>query len=147
MGIWEGCPLMRLRSFPAELRTTRRKNDEEDQLQIALVGHLERRSHKDIIWYMVGNGTAKSKAVAGKAKAMGQRRGVGDMAFVLKGGQAAFLELKVGKNVASADQEEFAQRCEKIGALYAIVWGIDQALAVLEVWQVLKPDRLARNLK
>lgn len=127
--------------FPAELRTTRRKSDGEDQLQIAIVAHLRLRPVKGAIWYMVPNGTAKSRAVAGKAKAMGMEPGVADLAFVLDNGTAAFMELKLPGKKQSEAQIAFQARCMAKDVPYVVCSELDNALEILEAWGILKPSR------
>lgn len=117
------------------------RRDDEDQLQIAVVEHLRLRARPGVVWYMIPNGTNKSRAQAAKAKAMGLRRGASDMGFILPpNGQAAMLELKTGKNTASAEQEQYGAETEAAGGLFAVAWDIDQALAVLEAWGVIHPE-------
>lgn len=117
-----------------------RKN-EEDNLQRALVQHLRLRADPRVIWYHCAN-APRSAASGARLKTMGMLAGVPDLAFVLPDGRAAFLELKVGKNKLSGGQTEFAQRCAVIGVECAAVWGIDQALAVLEAWQVIPASEI-----
>ena len=114
----------------------------EDDIQINLVKHLQWRAAPGVIWFMIPNGTNKSKAAAGKAKAMGLRKGASDMGFIIPPhGQAAMLELKFGKNKPSPEQEQFGVEVEAAGAFFAVAWSLDQAIGILQAWGCLKPDK------
>lgn len=125
-----------LRQYPAELRTTRPKGNDEELIHRAVVQHLRLRGDPRVIWYHVTN-APRSAASGARLKAMGMLAGVPDLAFILADGRPAFLELKSGKNKLSPEQTDFAKRCDAIGVECASAWGIDQALAVLIAWGVL----------
>lgn len=120
-----------------------RKN-EEDLIQIALVEHIRLFAVKDLIWYMVPNGTNKSKAAAGRAKAMGLRAGVYDLAGALPGGQAWFLEIKTRTGKLSDSQIDFGELCERNGSLHQVCYSLDTALVWLRAIGALKPERRGR---
>lgn len=131
---------MNPRAYPLELRTTRPRKTPEDAIQIALVQHLELLAVKDCIWFMVANGTNKSRAAAGRAKAMGLRAGVYDLAGALPGGQAWFCELKTRDGVLSPAQVAFGLLCERNGALHQVCYSLDSALVWLRAIGVLRPE-------
>ena len=58
--------LMRVRTLPAELRSTRPRKTPEDDLQIALVEHIRWRIMPRVIFFHVPNGGARSKATGGR---------------------------------------------------------------------------------
>jgi len=120
------------------------RRDDEDRLQMAIWSHILIRGTKDTIAYCVPNGGPRSKASAGRLKAMGVLPGVADLMFILNDGSAAAMELKIPGGVQSPAQKDFEARCHKIGAPYVICSDLDNALSILEAWGVLKP---ARNLK
>lgn len=127
--------------YPDELRTAKRRQTNEDKFQIALVEHIKWRRMPGVVCYMIPNHGKRSRAAAGKAKAMGLLNGAADLAFVLPpNGLAAFLELKHGQNTASTDQIKFADDVQDAGAFHAIAWDIDTALRVLEAWGAIKPE-------
>lgn len=131
------------RRLPPELRTTRPKKNEEDMIQCALVDHLRLFGVKDLIWYMVPNGTNKSRAAAGRAKAMGLRAGVYDLAGALPGGHAWFLELKTRDGVLGPAQVEFGELCERNGALHTVCYSLDSALVWLRAIGAMKSETKA----
>lgn len=133
---------MRFHEIPAaDLRGGKRRRHEEDDTQINLVKHIELRAAPGVVWYLIRNHGKRSRAAFGRDKAMGLRNGAGDLGFVLPpNGQAAFLELKVGKNTATADQEKFGEDVTAAGAYYAVAWGLDDALKILTIWGVLRPE-------
>lgn len=121
---------------------TRTRDNPEDRFQMDLVEHLRLRARKGVVFYMIPNHamrTKNSKAKAGRAKAMGFRRGAADLGFVIPPhGQAAFLELKYGANTASDTQEQFGEDVMTAGAWYATAWDIDTAIGILTAWQVIR---------
>lgn len=115
-----------------------RRNDEE-KVQMALVEHLKLRAEPGVVWYMIRNHGKRGVASLKKDAAMGLRKGAADLGFILPPhGLSAMLELKVGKNTPSAEQEQFGADVEAAGAYYACAWGIDQALGILAAWGVIR---------
>ena len=80
-----------------------------------------------------------SGAVAGEYK--GKKRfvrfngakGHSDIAGVLPGGRALFVECKVGRNVLTPDQLAFLDRMAAAGALTLAVWTPDDLIASLRI--------------
>lgn len=128
---------MRFRELPAEIRTTRQRNRVEDQIQSALVEHLRLFAYPDAIWYMVDNASNKSKAAAGRAKAMGLRAGVYDLAGSVPGGIAWHLELKTPDGRLSPAQVEFGALCERNGCFHTVCYALDDALTWLRAIGVM----------
>lgn len=116
------------------------RNTPEEDMQCALIELLRLNARKHVIFYMVPNGTHKSKAAAGKAKAMGLTAGVYDIAGVLPSkGIAWFLELKVPPNGPSLAQIDFGVRCENAGALHHVAYSLDSAIEWLCAIGAMKP--------
>ena len=113
-------------------------NRPEQALQRAVVQHLAWRTRPDVLWFHIPNGGLRSKAEAAIMKGLGTKPGVADLAFVLPGGRAAFLELKSGKGVLSEAQKAFRQSCIAAGAGWAMARNIDEALSVLDAWKLLR---------
>lgn len=129
-----------MRGIPAELRTTRQKKTLEDDLQMALVEHLQLRAKPGVVFYMIPNGLWTSKMQGARAKKMGLRRGASDMGFIIPpAGLAAMLELKA-EGMPSDEQQQFGEDVEAAGGLFAVAWGIDQALAILVAWGAIHPE-------
>lgn len=133
------------------LRAKRAKSDNaEFKLQAALVHHLHLRAVPGVFWTALANGEKRSAKTGAKLKAMGLRAGNPDLLFI-RGGRAYGLELKAlrigarGKPLAGPGQSEaqvLAQRdWEAAGGVYAVATGIAEALARLEAWGIIRPDR------
>lgn len=71
-------------------------------------------------FYHVPNGLPRSSKYAAMLKNMGARNGVADFCIVIKGGRAAFMELKARGGKQSDDQIRFQAECERLGALYGV---------------------------
>lgn len=72
----------------------------------------------------------KCSMIQGKIlKRMGVKKGVADffLALPLDGYSGFWLELKVGKNRLSPDQQEFMKRKTQRGYLCAVCWGFEDA--------------------
>ncbi len=67
------------------------------------------------VWFShIGHGGQRSKAQSGRFKAMGLRPGMADYIFLWHDHvpRVAFLEIKVGKNKRSPEQEAFLEHCQ-----------------------------------
>lgn len=109
----------------------------ESQIQRALIGHLERRAWPGVAWFHVPNGGSRTAAEAARFRAEGVVAGVPDLVIVHEG-RALFLELKARKGRVSTRQAEMHARLAEAGAAVAVCHGLDQALAQLERWGVLR---------
>jgi len=111
----------------------------EDDIQASLVDHLTWRLARGVVWYAVPNGEKRDKITARRLKRLGVRAGVADLAFVLPGGSAAYLELKAGRDGRqSTEQKQFEADVIAAGARYALARTIDDALAVLKGWGAIR---------
>ena len=97
----------------------------------------------DCLYYHPANGGARSKAEAGILKAMGVRAGVPDLAFVLRDGRAAFIEMKAPTGRQTPAQAVFQMECERIGAPYAICRSLAEVQGTLAAWGVILKGRIA----
>lgn len=123
---------------PDILPSTKPRRDDEAQLQRAIVSYLKLAAHKNAIWFAVPNDGKRSRAAGKRAKEMGMLPGVADLCFLVRGGYAAFMELKVGKNKQSPAQVAFEALCDANGTPYALVTSFDQAVAILKSWGVVR---------
>lgn len=110
----------------------------EATLHKAVVKLLRLAAHKDVIWYHVPNGEKRSAVTGARLKALGVIAGVADLAFVISFGRAAFLELKAPNGRRSQGQLDFADACERAGALYRVVDNIGDVIRVLCEWGVIR---------
>lgn len=126
------------------------RDDAEFRLQAALIQHLRLRCLPGTYYCAIPNGEYRSKRTAGRLKAAGVRAGSPDL-LIIRDGHAYGLELKAlrigakGKPLAGAGQSEaqiLAQKdWEAAGGDYAVATGIAEALAKLEEWKIIRPDR------
>lgn len=107
----------------------------EDQLHKAVADYL-RRVHPGLLWYHPANGGARSAREGAKLKAMGVRPGTPDLAFILPGGQAAFIELKTGTGRLHSAQEAFGRQAIAAQAWWALCRSLDEVIATLDEWGV-----------
>jgi hypothetical protein len=107
----------------------------EEALQRAAVTYLrllEKRGK--LLFYHPPNGGRRSKSEGARFKAAGVKPGVSDLAFVLPGGQAAFIELKAPGGRLSPSQKDFIERVEGFGAWTAVCDSLEQVAGRLARW-------------
>lgn len=112
------------------------RNNPEEIIHRAVAAFLRLAlMESECLWWHVPNGGLRSRAAAGRLKAMGTRRGVPDFAFILPGGVSAFIELKADGGL-SPEQRAFRDDCQRIGAKWAICRSVEDVAAVLLSWGV-----------
>jgi hypothetical protein len=101
----------------------------EEAEQIAFAQYLDLYFHGE--WFHVPNGGKRSKAVAGKLKAQGVKRGVPDN-FILrptKGAPGVVVELKRLKGgVVSEEQEGWIALLQSFGWIVGVCKGAHEAI-------------------
>lgn len=90
------------------------------------------------VWYHPANGEARTAVTGARLKRMGVRPGVADLALVLPGGRAAFLELKSSTGRQSPSQREFEAEVIAAGSLYAVASSVDGAREILREWGAVR---------
>jgi hypothetical protein len=116
----------------------RRRYQEQTQTHIPLVAHIRRRQVPGLVWWHCPNGAHMGIRQGALMKALGLRPGVSDLCF-LRNGQFYALELKQLKGGReSAEQEQFLTDVIRQGGIAAIAHGLDEALAILEKWQLIR---------
>jgi hypothetical protein len=113
---------------------SRRPVFKEAALQGFVVDLLRLAGARDLIWYHPVNEGRRAPRTGAFLKRMGMVAGVPDLAFVLPGGRAAFLELKTPTGVVSPEQLAFRARCAAAGVPYAIARTPEEAQAILADW-------------
>ena len=109
----------------------------EERLQRAVVQFLTLAvDAAQCLWWHVPNGGHRSKAAAARLKLMGVRPGVPDLAFILPGGRAGFIELKAGRGTLSDDQKAFRINALTQGAFWAEARSISEVERILRGWGV-----------
>lgn len=127
-------------------RTARRRAHPEDDMQSALVEHIEARKHPDVVYWHTPNssklgGKRTSTGVpleAIRLKKLGFRKGVSDLCFVHRG-HFYVMELKAGfKSRPTVEQMEFVSDVNRAGGHGVICHDLDRALRCLEVWGIIR---------
>ncbi len=118
-------------------------NHEERRLTIVVADFLRVAAPEGLVWSHFPSGEHRTEKTGGLLKRMGLRRGVPDFLFVLPGGTAAFIELKVATGRLSPFQIDFRESCDLAGAKWAICKTLDEVIATLTGWGVVLKARAA----
>ena len=118
----------------------------EQQLQRAIVEHLRWRARPQVWWCHLANGGWRSPIEAKIFKALGVVAGAPDL-LIVADGRAYFLELKAPRGRISPAQHECHEALRKAGATVAVASDIDQALELLERWEILQPNLSSQTAK
>jgi hypothetical protein len=123
----------------------------EDQIQKALIKHLQLRCRPDVIYWHTPNGGLRFKITAALLKATGVIPGVPDLIFIWPQlvsvvsiaevqtmPRVLGLELKSRKGKLTSHQNAFAARMRRAGAAYETANNIDDALAILEQYGIIR---------
>lgn len=132
--------------FTRRWRKVRRLEPKELQIQIALIQHLKLRVRPGVMYFHVPNGETHDERAGAKLKAMGVLPGVADLVFVWNDDasiqqpclRVLFLELKAKRGKESTSQIIFSVAVQRIGCAYRIACSLDDALAVLKEFDLLK---------
>lgn len=118
----------------------RKRASPEFDLQKTVVQHIELRRKPNIYFTAIPVGELRTKATAGKLKAMGVKAGAPDLLIIVNG-IANGLELKADKNGRlSPDQLETMNAWEKAGGRYWCARGLDDALKRLVFIGAIYPE-------
>jgi hypothetical protein len=109
----------------------------EDLIHRALVGHLAVRARPDIAWWHTPNGGSRHRAEAARMSGLGVKAGVPDFLFVA-GGRGYALELKRPGGKLSPAQRDMHDKLRAAGAEVATAYGLDEALAILKDWGLIR---------
>jgi hypothetical protein len=117
----------------------------EQSIHHAVADHLRQRGATGLVWWHTANGMFAGGKRSGKGiaiqaaimKGLGMRAGVADIIAVHQGKIFA-LELKTDGGRTSEAQKQFLADMKNAGAHVEVALGLDNALAVLERWQLLR---------
>jgi hypothetical protein len=109
----------------------------EQDLQRAILQHLEMRAVRGCFWFHVGNGGWRSPIEARIFKGLGVKAGVPDL-IIIHGGRCYGLELKADRGRVTPAQRVAHALMEEAGATVGIAAGIDAAVEQLEAWGLLR---------
>jgi hypothetical protein len=114
-----------------------RRAQPEAAIQRAVFAHLRARSAPGVFAFHPANGGYRKPIEAKILQGLGVTSGVPDV-IAIKDGRTYALELKAeGGKLTEAQEHVLIKLCEA-GADVAVVHGIDQALAQLEGWGLLR---------
>jgi hypothetical protein len=113
----------------------------EQVLHGTVVQHLEARAAPGLFWFHCPNGGWRSPHEAAIFKALGVKAGIPDLLF-LKAGKLYALELKADhRRKPTPHQLDCHARMKAAGATVAVACSLDSALAILELWGLLRGVR------
>jgi hypothetical protein len=114
-----------------------RRQRPEQQVHRAVVAHLRARGVTGLVAIHVPNGGLRSRVEAKILQGLGVTAGVPDL-LLWHAGKSYALELKAEGGRASDAQVQMLTRLKDAGVLTAVGTGIDNAIAILEGWQLLR---------
>ena len=109
----------------------------EQQIQRAVFEHLAIRAASTVFAFHPANGGWRSRVEAAILKGMGVRAGVPDI-IAVKDGQCYALELKASGGRLTPVQRDAHAALVAAGATVAVAYGLDDALARLEAWGLVR---------
>jgi hypothetical protein len=109
----------------------------EQQIQRAVFEHLAIRAASTVFAFHPANSGWRSPVEAAILKGMGVRAGVPDI-IAIKGGRCYALELKVPDGRLTPVQRDAHAALAAAGATVEVAYGLDDALARLEAWGLLR---------
>ena len=108
----------------------------QQNLQRALANHLRARAQPNVYWFHPANGDARTAIEGAILKACGVQAGTPDL-ICIKDGRTFGLELKTAHGRLSQAQRVAHDELRQAGAEVAVAFGLDDAIAQLERWQLL----------
>lgn len=105
----------------------------EEALQIAIAGMLRVSvDEKDCRWTHIPHGGKRSKATAGRLKAMGVNAGWPDFVFVKADGTTFFVELKAPRGALSFAQRELRAFLDTARVPFEVVTSVEGMIETLK---------------
>ena len=109
----------------------------EQQIQRTVFEHLAIRGATAMVAFHVANGGWRSAVEAAILKGLGVKPGIPDI-VAIKDGKCFFLELKAPDGRLTPVQREAHAALVAAGATVEVAYGLDDALARLEAWGLLR---------
>lgn len=109
----------------------------ESQEQIAVIDYCD---FKHIPIFHIPNGGSRNKIEAANLKRQGVRAGVPDLMLPVakQGYHGLFIEMKVGYNKPTENQEKWIELLSKNGYLVKTCWGADEAINLITNYMYLE---------
>ena len=105
--------------------------EESEQIAIMQWAEMARGKYPALKWlHHIPNGGQRSKATAARLKAAGVKSGVPDLCLPCPCGDyhGPYIELKVGRNKPSANQNSWLDYLDGAGYCVRVCWGADEAI-------------------
>ena len=112
----------------------------EAQIQRAVIAHLRQRGARNVFAFYPANGGWRTAVEGAILKGMGVVAGVPDIIIIINNGVFG-LELKAEDGRLTDIQRQTIEAMRRAGAIVAVAHGLDEAIAQLEQWQLLRRDR------
>mgnify|MGYP001613861680 CR=1 FL=1 len=109
----------------------------EQEIQKAVFAHLRQRAASGVFAFHVPNGGYRRPVEAAIMKSIGVKAGVPDIIAIHKG-RVYGMELKREGGRATLKQLDTMAAMGAAGAFTCVAEGLDRALAVLEMWGLLR---------
>src|SRR5262245_22648959 len=109
----------------------------EQLIHKAVAAHLMARAYPEVVFLHPANGGARSAIEGAIFKSLGVVPGAPDL-LLWHAGKAYAIELKSESGRVSETQAAMLKRLTNAGVATAVCYGIDQAIACLEGWQLLR---------
>lgn len=109
----------------------------EQEIQKAVLVHLKVRGVPSILYFHVPSGGYRRPIEAAIFTSLGAIPGIPDL-IIIKAGHCFALELKAEGGRLSDNQNVVLAKLKDCGATCAVAFGLDAALAQLEMWKLLR---------
>ncbi len=109
----------------------------EEAIQRHVVAMVAARARPNALVWHPANGGRRSKAEAGRFKALGVVAGIPDLVAIAEG-RVFGLELKTASGRLSDAQREMAARWRAAGGEYAVARSVAEASRILSEWGIIE---------
>ena len=119
----------------------RSSNEHDEQVSFFDALALDYERLPALKWIQaIPNGGHRDKAVAGKLKAEGVKKGVSDIFVPIPAGgyHGLYIEMKAGKNTLTSEQKAFGEFVKSRGYSFYPAWSAIEALAALALYLDVK---------
>jgi hypothetical protein len=114
-----------------------RRRRPEQAIHRSIVAHLRTRAVPGVVFLHPANGGARSAIEGAIFKSLGVAAGAPDL-LLFHAGRSFALELKSEDGRTTDAQENMLTRLKDAGVLTAVCHGVDNAVACLERWGLLR---------
>lgn len=123
----------------------KRNRQEEERLQRQVANYLDLALARDCLWWHTPNGGLRSKATAGKLKAMGVRPGVSDILILSAARGLHAIELKTLLGGTTEAQRQFLDHVRASGGQAAEARSLEQVVELVRGWGLARgvPEAIA----